>query len=352
MFYNNLKSFIKKFPNVWKLLTVFKDYLIKLSRLKDVITMMILFHIWPEQVYRFSTRRLLPSKKNRFSKESKPIIPYDLLKSKSSNIPKMKEINIVGRGSSFDLNNLKKISTPIFLVSFWCPLKINSNGNIFCTHYFSHKSGKFIGEKNSFTPKDLEEYLSNQTEDKDKDYKRKNVTYVNPRTNVMEQLTKNGHSVLSLEIYTMDKNGNYLSTKPKESSYLNMINNGQCNRISIAEKVYLPPVLAPHPDWVPAGSFLHALCALSYFAEKINVYGWDHFLDSSPEKMNYWQLFFSMYNYKADIQHWMGQFERGLINFYYGYQLSKLPNISIHGYMGQLEKHKKLVQRIERVLFN
>ena len=80
---------------------------IDLSRLKDVLMMMILLHVWPEQTYRFSTRKCLPKKENRFSKESKPSIPYDLLADKGSNIAKMKEINVIGRGSSFNLNNLK-----------------------------------------------------------------------------------------------------------------------------------------------------------------------------------------------------------------------------------------------------
>ena len=56
---------IKKFPIILKFLRRSKDSLIVLSRLKDVITMMIVFHLWPEQTYRFSTRRHLPSKKNR-----------------------------------------------------------------------------------------------------------------------------------------------------------------------------------------------------------------------------------------------------------------------------------------------
>ena len=104
MLYNNLKKFIKKIPTLWKFLRWIKDNLIKLSRLKDVAMMMIMFQVWPEQTYRFSTRRHLPCKKNRFSKESKQTIPYDLLKSKCSSIPIMDEINIVGLGSSFDLN--------------------------------------------------------------------------------------------------------------------------------------------------------------------------------------------------------------------------------------------------------
>ena len=68
--------------------------------------------------------------------------------------------------------------------------------------------------------------------------------------------------------------------------------------------------------------------------------------------MSYWQLFFNMYKSKLDIGKSTEHFESALINFYYGYQLSKLPNFKIHGYMGQLGKHHKLIQRIERVLFN
>jgi len=41
-----------------------------------------------------------------------------------------------------------------------------------------------------------------------------------------------------------------------------------------------------------------------------------------------------------------------MIHFYYGYHLSKLPNINIHGYLGQLGRHEKLIGKLERVLFN
>ena len=61
--FNSVKNYLKKFPNLWKLLISLKKTLANLSRLKDVIIMMFLLHIWPEQVYRFSTRKFLPSKK-------------------------------------------------------------------------------------------------------------------------------------------------------------------------------------------------------------------------------------------------------------------------------------------------
>jgi hypothetical protein len=122
--------------------------------------------------------------------------------------------------------------------------------------------------------------------------------------------------------------------------------------VAVVEKVYKPPLLFPHPSFAPTGSVLPFICSLSFFAEKINVYGWDYYLDSSPENMNYWQLFFKMYKNKNNDTRGGDHFENALINFYYGYQLSKLPNFKIHGYMGKLGKHHKLIKRIERVLFN
>ena len=176
MFYRNLK----KFSTLWKFLTWSKDYLNKLSRFKDVIMMMILFHVCPEQTYRFATRKTLPSKKNRFSKESKPIIPFDLLKSKSSNISIMKEINTVGIGSSFDMNNIKDLKGPTFLLPAYGPLRIDNNGKIFNSHINSGTRGIKIS---------TEELFNDQT---NKVYKNNNIIYVTNRKLYVEKLKKMG----------------------------------------------------------------------------------------------------------------------------------------------------------------
>jgi len=343
MLYNNLKKFIKKIPTLWKFLRWIKDNLIKLSRLKDVTMMMIMFHVWPEQTYRFSTRKHLPSKTNRFSKESKPTIPYDLLKSKSSNIPIMDEINIVGIGSSFDLNNLKELNGPIFLMTFWRPLTMDNNEKVIYEHIFSYKLGKFNTN--------FEKYFNDR---KNKQFKKNNLIYVNPRESAIKNFKKNGCNVLSVVVYLTNKDGKLYPADQvwETSSFLNLFDDDQCRRIALLEKIYQPPLLAPYLPWAPAKSFLAGLCALSFFAKKINVYGWDYYLDSSPENMSYWQAFFNMYKYKFDVSRGRDHFESALVNYYYGYQLSKLPNIKIHGYMGKLGKHHKLVQRIERILFN
>ena len=346
--YKRLKKIVKKFPTLWKFLTWLKDRLIDLSRLIDVLMMMILFHFWPEQTYRFSTRKFLPTKKNRLSKESRTIIPYDLVKSKSSNIPIMKEITVIGRGSSFNLNNIKEINGPVFLVSFWSPLKIDDNGNVFYKERFSYGPRKY---KESRVDVDyITKNFNNKTQ---KEFKKENITYQHNRKNIIEEFIKNGHNVFCLNIHTRDQDGNLRELMTKlDSSHLNLVDHVKCKCISLEEKFYKTRPSAPHPGWASVGSFLTALCALSYFAEKINVYGWDFYLDRSPKNMNYWQLFFSMYDRRKDLQRSMYHFECSLMNFYYGYQFSKLPNYNIHGYMGQLGKHEKLIKRIEKVLFN
>jgi hypothetical protein len=336
MLYDNLKKIIKKIPFLWKFLVWLKIRLMILSRLKDVLMMMLLFHIWPEQTYRFSTRKFLPSKKNRFSKQSRSAIPYEHLMDKSSKISKMKEITIIGRGN-FDLNTIKKIDGPIFLISFWNPLKIDNGGKIFYNHPYSYETGIEM---------ELEKYLS--TASVGKDYKNENITYVINRTKILKILKKREHDTLAVSTYYEDQNG---KAKPfhedlATSSFTELFG----KRISVIEKIYKPPLIDPYPFFAPSGSLLPILCALSYFAEKINVYGWDFYLDSPPEKMNYWQLFFNMYKYKYDFRS-KNHFESAIINFYYGYQLSKLSNINIHGYMGQLNNHEKLIRRIEKVLF-
>ena len=88
------------------------------------------------------------------------------------------------------------------------------------------------------------------------------------------------------------------------------------------------------------------------FAKKVNVYGWDFYLNTSPDKMTYFELLRNMYKYDADINRSRNHFEGCLINFYYGYSLSKLKKFKIHSNMGKLDKHKNLIKRIEKVLFN
>jgi hypothetical protein len=272
--------------------------------------MMFLIHFWPEQTYRFSTRKVLSPKKRRHRVSDRPIIPCELVESRTSDIPRMKEANIVLRGSSFGIKQLEKLADlPTFLVSFWEPMQT-----------------------------------------------KKEVTYVMGRAETAIKLAKLGHKVIHNEICLMDYDGNITHSgfSHKETPWYNQfVDDGTCKQISILENLYCGLPKPPYCLWSPLSSGIHGIIALSYFAEKINVYGWDYYLDSSPDSMSYWQLYFNLNNQlKEDIKCASYILETAIVNYYYGYHLSKLPNINIHGYLGQLGRHEKLIGKLGRVLFN
>ena len=144
----------------------------------------------------------------------------------------------------------------------------------------------------------------------------------------------------------LDEDGGYYPSFKKNPR---LLFNEKCKIISVYKTVY-PVSRSPWP-WIPTGSGLVTIGALYHIAKKINVYGWDFYLTSSPAKMNYWKLFFNTYDYQLDKRS-RNHFECMLINLYYGYHMSKLPNVKVHGFLGQLDKHKKMIDRIERVLFD
>ena len=106
----------------------------------------------------------------------------------------------------------------------------------------------------------------------------------------------------------------------------------------------------PEDSYTPFGSGLNGLSALLPFAKKINVYGWDYHINKLPDNMNYFQFIYNGYDYKCDSRS-LNHFEGLLINLYFGYVFSKIPNIKIYSYLGQLEKYEKIIKKIERALF-
>ena len=341
MLNDDLKTFIKRYSFLWNILRFLKTSLAVSLRLKDVFMMMLLFQLWPKQTYRFSTRKYLPSKKNRYRRKTALSIPYDLLKSKSSNISLMDEINVICFGSSFNLNNIKNFDKQTFVVcahSSAQPLRISEDGSII-----------YIYEKF-----DIRRTIEDEKKIKNsKIYRNSKITYLVNDPEAIKKFRNEGHSVLGIENYVVDEHEKYFPLRDywEKPSYLNLFNNENCKHISTVEKIYYPPLSTQYSNSAPVGAPIPYLSALSFYAKKINVYGWDFYLESSPNNMNYWQLFSNMYKFKYDVRRSRNHFESALINFYYGYKFSNLPNFKIHSYLGQLKNHEKLIKKIEKVLF-
>ena len=279
-------------------------------RMKDVLFMMILFLIWPEQVYRFSSRKQLPEKGKRRKRNSGKVLPpFEVDVSIAKDIEKVEEINLVMRGRSFNHKDLNKIAEPIYLVSIIHP----------------------------FVRKRFLEHLSTDE---------KKLIFVYPSVKHVYKMLEEGLNCIWIDCKEEDPKGNRENTDiMNDEEYV------------LSNAAYIPAVknlfpTLPRPDsWAPTGSGLVAIGALFPFAEKMNIYGWDFHLNSSPGKMNYWQLFLNTYDYQCDTRS-RNHFESMMVNLYYGYHISKLPNVTVHGYLGQLERHKKMIDRIERVLFD
>ncbi len=290
---------------------------IAIHRTFDVAMMMFLLHVWPEQVYRFSTRKLLPKKSERFNAKERSVIPFDLIESKTNNMKRMKKINIIMRGKSFNISDLDNLEGPTFLVNF----------DNFVENYDNNINLTKINE---------------------------GVTYMSGKIGSLYRLTKLDHLVCHVEVSRVAENG---KTFPPDgysdiSWYEKLPDNPNFSRISIAEKICRPYKLPLPSSWRPAGAGLNSLCALLYFADKINIYGWDYYLESSPEDMTYWQLFFNLNKFSLDVFRSKLHFECGLINFYFAYHLSRLSRIKNYGFLGKLNSHEKLIRKIERVLYN
>ena len=303
-----------------------------LGRAVGLTIMLFLIHVWPEQVYRFSSRKLLPSKKERYRKFEKLTFPYNIVDSRTStDLPRFSEINVVLRGASAANIPLNSLKGPIVLASFW--------PNIL-TERTRHYQGKTSEEFNK-----LDYY------------------FLHHDSNAIKQLLDSERRVLWEETCYVDETG---KLRPQDGNwgtewYEEMSFNPLCKRVSIqynAEKNLTR--LRP-----PTGSGLSAITTCSFLAETVNVYGWDFYLEHSPEEISYWQLLFSMYKKKRSSMSTGGErivdrrldwaimhLESAVYNYYYGYHWSKLKNINIHGQLGQLKSHKRLIDKLERVLFN
>ena len=290
-----------------------------LRRLLDAMLMMLLLHFWPEQVSRFSTRKLLPPIRDRYPPPENPEIPYEIIESRSSSErPSFDHLNVVLRGSSFDLHELNTLENPIALVSFW-PKEMWPN----------------------LYPSEFWPPLKTNRE----------VIYTHFHAEAVRELLKLDLRVLWIEGCYSDEQGRFRPQDgaSRESWYEELAHHPLCTRISVLQKIHKggePFRLRP-----PTGSGLSAIATCYLLANNISVYGWDYYLKETPLNSSYWSLFIKLYSYFLDSYKGMNFIEAGIINFYYGYKFGNMPGSKIHGYLGQLQAHGKLIEKLERVIF-
>lgn len=355
-----IKDNLKKFPvlhktNV-KIYNGFQNFL----RIKDVLCMILGLFFFKKIVYKFSTRKVLPPEQNKISLSDQITPPYELLKSISSSIPQLDQVTFISSSSSFDLNFLKKIKTPIFLCGFWNSLRLDENENILYLpnpnltgyNYFNFRLNEKLGKYSDF--KKFDEL---------KEYKNPNITYMHSVTTALDYIQSKGHKVLAVIHYLKKKDGEiYQISRNYEKPYFKdygitdskslnqFLKSKKINQLHILERIY-KPMEKPYSESAPTAGYLSYISALSFISKKINAYGWDFYLEDSPNNMSSLGLLLRIWNIKMDLKLSKFLFEIGLMNIYYAYKFSKMDKFNIQGRLSELSKHEKLIKKIEKIFY-
>ena len=118
-----------------------------------------------------------------------------MIKEKSNFSLNFDEVNAIGIGSSFNLNKIKEINKPTFLLSFWDSLKIDQYENL---SYFTENS--FFAHNKNYIKQNIY-----------KEYNNSNLIYVASHYDVIKKLADKGHKVLVVNSYTKGEDNNIIS---------------------------------------------------------------------------------------------------------------------------------------------
>ena len=99
----------------------------------------------------------------------------------------------------------------------------------------------------------------------------------------------------------------------------------------------------------PQMSSVVCIAALCKLAKKVNIFGWDQYLEFEPAKCGYWRTLFGMIPNGVPRP---GRVEQALWNYHYSYRFGKLPFINIKGRIAQIEHHPELMSKINKVFHN
>ena len=295
----NPLSWVKRLLNPLNYLKLFLRLRVKWGRLLWVSWMVLVLQFRPQSVYRFSTDKLLPRKTGRLKKTSNPLDDFGIDQDRTSEIPLLGAVTMIMRGMSFDRSLVNQLPGPIYAVNWLEKLD------------------------------------------------RQDVVYVTGDDQYLDWFVAKGmFPILYLESNGFDSEGNYIvsDTGLKRKEHLNDIRIQQVS-------MYWCGVLRDGGPGMPNGSGFMAMVALGLLVESIEVYGWDFYLTFAPARAGYWRSLFKGF-VNIDMESaWDHYIELFMYNWHYSYRFSQLPNFKNHGYLGGLEKHQGINDRLDRIFY-
>jgi hypothetical protein len=310
-----------------KFLNKIKFQIKKILRIFDVIMIYISYLTFPSYTYFFSTRKLYPSKKDRWTKNK--FNPFIILNKGKKNF---KKVNLIVKGSSFDLNRLKNFKDPTFLTGFTNTLRIKNN-NIFYQH-----------EHGDFRYKGMNKHL--------KLFQKKNLRYITANPFLALELHKND-KILFMKVLRKESDSKryFWPGYEKIKKKLKIFNKFKSiKKVKIVENIY-KNYDTEQKLWAPSGSTVPAIYYLLSVSKKINVYGWDFYFDKKVNNHNFFSFLKNIYKFQHDTKRSWNHIESCLMNLYFAYILEKRKEISLKGNLSGLKSQKRFIRKFEKVIF-
>ncbi len=300
-----------------------------LRRIINVLMIYLVYLTFPKYTYFFSTRKLYPNQSDRWIKNK--FKPYIILNNKRKK--KLDNVNLVAKGQSFNLNDLKKFKDPTFLVGFSRTLRVKNNNIV---HYLNQFDFRYI--KN--------------TSESMKLFQKKNFYYINYNPLLATDMHKND-KVLFIQTLLKDSfsNKEFWYGAYKSNKNVKILKKFKSiKKIKIIENIYKNYYINKH-FFAPTGSVIPAVYYLLSISKKVNIYGWDFYFDKKIKNYNYFSFLKKIYRFKLDVNRSWNHIESCLMNLYFAYILEKKKNIFLHGNLSQLYIFKKFIKKFEKVIF-
>ena len=277
----------------------------------------ILFIIAPKYIYLLSKKKFTVPKSHRWKKNINPEDDWLFLRPRKN---KFFEANIILRGNSVKENRDKiNYNIPTFFVNFH--KKLESKPNFFG---LTCRSPDYFLNKN----------LGN---------------YIQVNTGLISNST-------GKPIWNQSKN----STKNFDNEYKDIVEEISTN--AVVHKYNLEKL---NLDF---GSGLLSIVLIGSIFKKVNVYGWDYYINQDIINFNFIKIFSILFNRHSLVFLEKKQenkenlperdlpvkrkFFATIINWYYANRFSQTQKYNIESYIKKIGKKKKLINRIEKILLD
>ena len=208
------------------------------------------------------------------------------------------------------------------------------------------------GNDDSFD-KSLTTFIVNPKEDIDLN---SNYIYVTSDGGVYNRLVSKNIPILFISIGTTFKNKlNFRAFKPKKNNFSIYENSKNFSLVNYFIENYkkINIMHKSKTENLQLGSSLSCVFVLSKIANKINIYGWDIYMNNMPKKKknilyDVSLLFSKSGTYRYDIY---SNFAMGILNSYYAYRLNQINNISVKGYISYFFDKKLVLNKISKIIY-